>query len=188
MKFNTILIDPPWPMPRIGKSDRWFTSASQKYRLMTMQDLASLPIGELAMEGCHLYLWVPTLLAIKAGRMMEEDWGFTYQTDIVWDKGSGVGFWWINYHEHLLFGYKDKCRFPLGRYKKNLYSKKDGWVRGKHSQKPEASYELIESVSPEPRLELFARREREGWTCVGNELTGRDVKEDIDGLIRLNGD
>lgn len=95
-----------------------------------------------------------------------ESWGFKYLVPIHWVKPSGMGNWFIHRTQTLLFGYKEKCVFPLGRYKPNVLLTSDPV---KHSQKPGESYRLIESISPGPRLELFARRKIEGWNSWGNE-------------------
>ena len=121
--------------------------------------------------GCHLWLWTANS-HLPAGFEVMKAWGFKYLAPIHWVKPSGVGNWFIHRTQTLLFGYKASCRFPLGRYKPNVFFTNDP---KRHSQKPEESYALIESISPPSRLELFARVKRTGWDCWGNEVESDEV-------------
>jgi N6-adenosine-specific RNA methylase IME4 len=145
-----------------------------RYYTMSFEEIKSLPIFHVAAEQSHLYLWVPNALLEDGIRLMEH-WGFTYKTYLVWCKtrndgflnGGGVGFYFRNATELVLFGVKGELRtLPPGRNQVNvIFSRK---IR--HSQKPEELYGIIEECSPGPYLELFARHERPGWTQWGNEL------------------
>lgn len=144
---------------------------------MTLDDIKALPVGELADEGAHLWLWT-TNAFLRAGFDVIEAWGFKYLAPIHWIKPSGIGNWFVHRTQTLLFGYKKYCRFPQARYQPNLI---ESQCPTKHSAKPEQSYAYIERISPEPRLELFARPvsplfpKRPGWDVWGNE-----VESDID--------
>ena len=146
------------------------------YPSMSLEDIKNLPVGEIAEQGCHLWLWT-TNQTLPAGFDVMKAWGFKYLAPITWVKPSGLGNYFISRTQTLLFGYKGKCVFPLGRYKPTVIM---ATPQHNHSQKPEAFYELIESISPEPRIELFARKKRFGWDVWGNE-----VESDIDmGVFR----
>lgn len=170
MSFNCILADPPWPMQMAGKRTRTKEGKRPEtlpYPTMTIQQICELNVRSLASDECHLWLWT-TNSHIKHGFEVMQAWGFKYLVPIHWIKPSGTGNWFIHRTQTILFGYKNKCRFPLARYRPNILATGDP-VR--HSQKPSEFYGLIESVSPEPRLELFARYVRSGWSVWGNEVT-----------------
>lgn len=138
---------------------------SLAYPTMTTDDICRMPVASVAKPECHLWLWT-TNQHLEDGFKVMRAWGFKYLAPIHWIKPSGQGNWFIHRTQTLLFGYREKCVFPLERYKPNLIQTGDP-VR--HSQKPEESFALIEAVSPEPRLELFARTNRQGWDSWGNE-------------------
>jgi len=171
-KYQTIYADPPWQqkmMPILKR--RPLTASKLPYPTMTLQDIKALPVGELAGENCHLWLWTTNAFLHDAFHVIEA-WGFKYMMVITWVKKSGCGIYWVSTTQPLLFAYKDKCKFPLGKLKPtHLITPPPR----KHSQKPIEFYDLIESISPEPRLELFARNKRDGWDSWGNE-----VESDID--------
>ena len=158
---------PPWEQTMAGKyKTRHKRIRELGYPTMSVDDIIKLPVGDVAEAGCHLWLWT-TNQFLPAGFEVMKAWGFKYLAPITWVKPSGCGNWFVSVTQTLLFGYKEKCVFPLGRYKPTVvYS----GLPARHSQKPEAFYELIESVSPEPRIELFARAKRDGWDCWGNEV------------------
>jgi N6-adenosine-specific RNA methylase IME4 len=166
-KYQTILADPPWQQGLMGKWKRDPGCARDlPYPTMTVDEIKALPINDLAEVGCHLWLWT-TNQFLRQGFDVMEAWGFKYLAPITWVKPSGCGNYFIHVTQTILFGYKERCIFPLTRYKPTVLIAPDPH---KHSQKPEASYDLIESISPEPRLELFARRKRFSWDCWGNEV------------------
>lgn len=170
MTYKTILADPPWAMNIAGGSRRR-TKGGQSgktlpYAVMTLDKIKEMPIAAMADIGCHLWLWTSNS-HLPAGFEVMRAWGFKYLAPIHWVKPSGVGNWFVHRTQTLLFGYKAACRFPLGRYKPNVFFTNDP---KRHSQKPEESYALIESISPPSRLELFARTKRPGWDCWGNEV------------------
>ncbi len=179
LKFRTILIDPPWQFKnRTGKIAPEHKRL-RRYPTMTNDQLASLPIAELADETCHLYLWTPNAMLPTAVSLVEQ-WGFTYKTNIIWckvKKGTedseipepdrrGVGFYYRNVTEMLLVGVKGSLRTRQpARSQENFIT----WVKQEHSRKPPKAREIIEQCSYPPYLELFAREQVEGWTCWGNE-------------------
>ena len=173
-KFGTILVDPPWQfINRTGKVAPEHRRL-RRYSTLTTEEIASIPAGDLADEKSHLYLWCPNALLPDGLRIMKA-WGFTYKTNIVWYKvrkdggpdGRGVGFYFRNVTENLLFGVKGKLRtLQPGRRQVNMIISR----KREHSRKPDEMYKVIESCSPTPYLELFARERVDGWTQWGNEI------------------
>ncbi|MGI8914087.1 MAG: MT-A70 family methyltransferase [Chloroflexota bacterium] len=172
-RFATILADPPWRFAnRTGKMAPEHRRLS-RYGTMDLAAIASLPVPELSLPESHLYLWVPNALIIEGLTVLRE-WGFTYKTNLVWYKvredggpdGRGVGFYFRNVTELVLFGVRGSIRtLDPGRRQVNLFqSRKRG-----HSRKPDQLYDLVERCSPGPRLELFARYARQGWSQWGDE-------------------
>jgi N6-adenosine-specific RNA methylase IME4 len=159
-------------MPALQR--RKLTPANLVYPTMSIEEIRAMPVAPLAAVGAHLWLWIVNQFLREAFDVMEA-WGFKYLQTITWVKNSGCGNYFISQTEHCLFGYKNTCQFNRARYIPNVYH----WPRataGNHSRKPTGSYELIESVSDEPRLELFARPispmfpKIEGWDTWGNEM------------------
>jgi len=173
-RFGTILADPPWRFSnRTGKMAPEHRRLA-RYSTMTNEDIMALPIGELALPKSHLYLWVPNALILEGLEVMRR-WGFTYKTNLVWFKrrkdggpdGRGVGFYFRNVTELVLFGTRGNLRtLAPGRRQVNMVSSQ----KREHSRKPDELYDVIERCSPGPFLELFARHERTGWAQWGNEI------------------
>lgn len=171
--FGTILADPPWRfMNRSGKMAPEHRRLL-RYPTMSIQEIVELPVQRLALRQSHLYLWVPNAL-LAEGLSVMEHWGFTYKTNLVWYKirkdggpdGRGVGFYFRNVTELVLFGVRGGLRtLPPGRRRVNIMTSR----KREHSRKPDQLYDLIEACSPGPYLELFARHARDGWTQWGNE-------------------
>lgn len=137
------------------------------YPAMTVEAIRGLPVAELAEPDCHLWLWT-TNAFLRAGFEVLEAWGFRYLAPIHWVKPSGVGAYVIHRTQTVLLGYREQCRFERLRYFPNVLEPRTDPVR--HSQKPLEFYDLVEQVSAEPRLELFARAKRLGWHVFGNEV------------------
>jgi N6-adenosine-specific RNA methylase IME4 len=171
--FSTILADPPWRfMNRTGKV------APEHHRLgrydtMTVEQIKALPVATVAAERAHCYLWVPNALLLEGLEVLKA-WGFTYKTNLVWHKvrkdggsdGRGVGFYFRNVTELVLFGVRGSMRtLAPGRRQTNLLATR----KREHSRKPDELYDVIEACSPGPFLELFARYPREGWASWGDE-------------------
>lgn len=178
MKFRTILADPPWPQPLMGKRQRakGGPRASLPYRTMTVEQICALPIGEHAEVGCHCWLWTTNAM-LEPGFQVMRRWGFRYLAPIHWIKPSGFGNYVIHRTQTLLLGYFQRCTFEQLRYFPNVIETGDP-VR--HSEKPDAAYNLIERVSCSPRLELFARRQRSGWDVSGDEIESTVIVPGLD--------
>jgi N6-adenosine-specific RNA methylase IME4 len=171
--FKTILADPPWQLAmKTGGRQRLagegIKAKTLPYQTMSTTEICAMNVGELAEPDCHLWLWT-TNQHIEDGFKVMRAWGFKYLAPIHWIKPSGQGNWFIHRTQTMLFGYRERCSFPLARYKPNILQSK-GYPK-RHSEKPPESFELIESVSPGPRLELFARSNRPGWAAWGNEVS-----------------
>jgi N6-adenosine-specific RNA methylase IME4 len=175
-RFATILADPPWQfINRTGKVAPEHTRLS-RYGTMGLSEIKKLPIPKIAAATCHLYLWVPNALLPEGIETMRE-WGFSYKSNIVWHKirkdggsdGRGVGFYFRNVTEMILFGVRGKNArtLPPGRSQVNYISSR----KREHSRKPDEQYPLIESCSPGPYLELFGRGIRSKWATWGNQAT-----------------
>ena len=172
--FGAILIDPPWRFAnRTGKMAPEHKRL-RRYPTMSFEEIAELPIADHALPKCHLYMWCPNALLYEALQIMR-GWGFIYKTNIVWYKtrkdggpdGRGVGFYFRNVTELILFGTRGKLRtLKPGRRQVNLVSAR----KQEHSWKPEQAYSIIEACSPGPFLELFARQRRPGWTSWGDQV------------------
>ncbi len=173
-QFGTLLIDPPWRFSnRTGKMAPEHKRL-RRYETMSFEDIAALPVGDLALPQSHLYLWCPNAL-IAEGLHIMQAWGFTYKTNIVWYKtrkdggpdGRGVGFYFRNVTELLLFGIQGKLRTKkAGCTQVNILVTR----KQEHSRKPDEAFDIIEQCSPGPFLELFARFKRPGWTQWGDQI------------------
>lgn len=175
-KYKTIYADPPWQFAnRTGKMAPEHKRLN-RYSTMKLEDIKALPVAQAADEKCHLYLWVPNAL-LPDGLEVMKAWGFEYKTNIVWEKvrkdgfpdGRGVGFYFRNVTEILLFGTKGTGNRTLqpGRSQVNIVRS----IKREHSRKPDEFIPLIESCSPGPYLELFARGDRANWDMWGNQAT-----------------
>jgi N6-adenosine-specific RNA methylase IME4 len=171
--YSTILADPPWQFQnRTGKMAPEHKRLL-RYPTMELKEILELPVSKLAAAKSHLYLWVPNAL-LQEGLKVMEAWGFTYKSNLVWYKirkdggpdGRGVGFYFRNVTELVLFGVRGSMRtLKPGRTQVNLISTR----KREHSRKPDEIYDLIEACSPGPYFELFARFERPAWHQWGNE-------------------
>ena len=172
--FATVLADPPWQfVNRTGKVAPEHRRLN-RYGTMTLDEICALPVSEVLAPTAHLYLWVPNALLPEGLRVLNA-WGFNYKSNIVWHKlrkdggsdGRGVGFYFRNVTEILLFGTRGKNARTLdpGRTQVNYL----GTRKREHSRKPDEQYPLIEGCSPGPRLEMFSRGTRKGWTVWGNQ-------------------
>ena len=177
-KYNTIYADPPWQFQnRTGKVAPE-NKRLNRYPTMTIEDIKTLPIADLAGEKAHLYLWVPNAL-LPEGLAVMDAWGFDYKSNIIWEKvrkdggpdGRGVGFYFRNVTEMLLFGIKKKSSpnrtLQPARSQVNLIRT----MKREHSRKPDGMIPIIEGCSQGPRIELFARGVREGWDMWGNQAS-----------------
>ena len=173
-QFATILADPPWRFQnRTGKMAPEHRRLS-RYETMTLEDIKALPVEGLAADTAHLYMWTPNALLPEALEVMAT-WGFSYKSNLIWHKvrkdggsdGRGVGFYFRNVTEMILFGVRGKNARTLdpGRTQVNLLATR----KREHSRKPDEQYDLVEACSPGLYLELFARGTRSGWEQWGNQ-------------------
>ena len=173
-KYRTIYADPPWQFQnRTGKVAPEHKRLN-RYGTLKLEDIKQIPVSSVTEEKAHLYLWVPNAL-LPDGLAVMEAWGFQYKTNLVWEKvrkdgqpdGRGVGFYFRNVTELLLFGIKgDKNRtLDPGRSQVNLLRTQ----KREHSRKPDEFVDLIQRCSAGDYLELFARGDREGWAMWGNQ-------------------
>jgi N6-adenosine-specific RNA methylase IME4 len=163
VKFATIVIDPPWDWGDEGDQDQ-MGRARPDYATMSKEQLMALPVGELADEDCHLYMWI-TNRSLPKGFELLERWGFRYITALTWAKPSfGMGNYFRGQTEHVLFGVKGSQ--PLKRKDVGTLFAAPRGPNG-HSSKPVEFYDLVESCSPGPFLEMFSRSKRDGWLAWG---------------------
>jgi len=174
VRYGTILADPPWQFQnRTGKMAPEHKRLN-RYPTMALDDIKALPVSEVAGMPSHLYLWVPNAL-LPEGLEVMRAWGFQYKTNIVWEKirkdgepdGRGVGFYFRNVTELILFGIRGERARTLApaRSQVNLFRVR----KREHSRKPDELYSIIERCSPGPFLELFARGVRDHWSLWGNQ-------------------
>jgi N6-adenosine-specific RNA methylase IME4 len=172
--YGAILADPPWQFSnRTGKMAPEHRRLN-RYPTLTLQAIKALPVAAVAAAQSHLYLWVPNAL-LREGLEVMEAWGFQYKTNLIWHKirkdggpdGRGVGFYFRNTTEMVLFGVRGQLRtLPSGRTQVNIIKAQ----KREHSRKPDELYAIIEACSPGPFLELFARGQRAHWEQWGNEV------------------
>lgn len=173
-KYSTIYADPPWRFEnRTGKMAPEHKRLN-RYSTMSLEEIEALPVSKIAADKSHLYLWVPNAL-LPDGLQVMEKWGFQYKSNLIWEKvrkdgfpdGRGVGFYFRNVTEILLFGIRGENNRTLdpARSQVNLIRS----MKREHSRKPDEFVSLIEACSPGSYLELFARGDREGWDMWGNQ-------------------
>lgn len=173
-RFATILADPPWQFTnRTGKIAPEHRRLS-RYGTLDLKMIEALPVAQIAATTAHLYLWVPNAL-LPDGLAVMKKWGFTYKANIVWHKvrkdggsdGRGVGFYFRNVTELILFGVRGKNFRTLdpGRSQVNYFSSR----KREHSRKPDEQYQIIEACSPGPYVELFGRGLRQNWLAWGDQ-------------------
>jgi N6-adenosine-specific RNA methylase IME4 len=173
-RFATVLADPPWQFTnKTGKVAPEHKRLS-RYPTLGFNEITQLPLSQITKTTAHLYLWCPNAM-LPEGLAVMKAWGFSYKSNIVWHKvrkdggsdGRGVGFYFRNVTELILFGVKGKNARTLapGRRQVNLVATR----KREHSRKPDEQYEVIEACSAGPFLELFARGTRKGWAAWGNQ-------------------
>jgi N6-adenosine-specific RNA methylase IME4 len=178
-KFTTILADPPWQFQnRTGKVAPEHKRLT-RYETLKLDEICSMPVKDVTTENAHLYLWVPNALLLEGIQVLQA-WGFKYKTNIIWHKirkdggpdGRGVGFYFRNTTEMILFGVKGHMRtLQPGRSQVNIIKS----MKQEHSRKPDEQYELIEKCSPGDYLEIFGRGSRAGWTVFGNQAEDYEI-------------
>jgi N6-adenosine-specific RNA methylase IME4 len=176
-QYKTILVDPPWHYNTwgVGSSKSTFnkkyneTPVPIPYKTMSLQEISDLPISSISSENCDLYLWATQKYLPSAFKILE-DWRFKYCQILTWCKtpmGIGQGGLYCPTTEFLLLGRKGKMPVEKQRIDTTWWNMKR---TNHHSQKPEQFQDIIETVSDEPRIELFARRKRSGWDVWGDEV------------------
>ena len=173
-RYGTVLADPPWRFQNSTGKVAPEHRRLARYGTLSLDEIAAMPVAAVAAETAHLYLWVPNALLPEGLRVLSA-WGFAYKSNIVWHKvrkdggsdGRGVGFYFRNVTELLLFGVRGRNARTreAGRRQVNLLATR----KREHSRKPDEQYRLIEACSPGPYLELFARGARPGWSVWGNQ-------------------
>lgn len=166
MKFDVIAVDPPWPVRKIIRKSRPNQVAKLDYETMTLDEIKALPVESIASENSVLFLWTIHKY-IEASFDIMKDWGFRYQRLITWDKKNGMCLFGFHHRtEFILFGYRGKLdMYPSRKAFPCLFSGKSE----RHSAKPDEFYELAEPFG-EKRIDLFARKKRQGWAVWGNEI------------------
>ena len=173
INYKTILADPPWRfLNRTGKVAPEHKRLN-RYDTLSLNEIKEIPVQDVSSDTSHLYLWVPNAL-LPEGLEVMRSWGFQYKSNFIWHKirkdggpdGRGVGFYFRNTTEIILFGIRGRMRtLQPGRSQVNILKTR----KQEHSRKPDEIYPIIEACSPGPYLELFARGRREGWNVFGNE-------------------
>jgi N6-adenosine-specific RNA methylase IME4 len=173
-RFKTIMADPPWRFQNSTGKVAPEHKRLNRYETMSLSDIQALPVANIAHDTAHLYLWVPNAL-LPEGLAVMQAWGFAYKSNVVWHKirkdggsdGRGVGFYFRNVTEIILFGVRGKNARTLapGRSQVNMIQTR----KREHSRKPDEQYDIIETCSPGPYIELFGRGVRKGWTTWGNQ-------------------
>ncbi len=174
-QFGAILADPPWRFDNATGKVAPEHRRLRRYATMGLDDICGMPVCNHAAPTSHLYLWVPNAL-IQDGFKVMSAWGFQYKSMLTWLKvrkdggpdGRGVGFYFRNVTEQVLFGVRGRNARTLapGRRQVNLIATR----KREHSRKPDELYQIIEACSRGPFLELFARTNRSGWTQHGDQL------------------
>jgi N6-adenosine-specific RNA methylase IME4 len=177
--YGTILADPPWRFTnRTGKVAPEHRRLN-RYDTLSLEEIKQIPVSIVANEKCHLYLWVPNAL-LQEGLEVMKAWGFQYKTNIIWHKirkdggpdGRGVGFYFRNTTEMILFGIRGRMRtLPPGRSQVNIIKTR----KQEHSRKPIELFDVIEKCSPAPYLELFARGRRNNWDVFGDQAQNYEI-------------
>jgi N6-adenosine-specific RNA methylase IME4 len=159
-RFACVYADPAWRYGNQGSR----AATDNHYETMPVEDIGALPVRDIAADDAHLHLWTTNAFLFDAQRVMEA-WGFAYKSCFVWVKPQmGMGNYWRVSHEFLLLGIRGDCPF--------LAHNEPSWrslQRHRHSTKPDAIRQIIEKVSPGPRIELFARDSYPGWSAWGNQ-------------------
>ena len=168
-KYRTIVADPPWDVERSFGGANWANGERDRpdlpYQTMSLEDIADLPVHDWTAKDAHLYLWT-TRQYLHDAPFVAHAWGFRPVATLIWCKPPGgfVGGTFYPNVEYVLF-----CRRGTLKASERMPSSWFTWPRSDHSAKPDAFLDMVERVSPAPRLEMFARRQRLGWDTWGNE-------------------
>jgi len=165
-KYRVLYADPPWKYNNTMPD--YFSEQGDHYPLMSVKQIREMDIKGVAADNAVLFLWVTSPILEEAFDVIKA-WGFKYKTSFVWDKVKhNMGHYNSVRHEFLLVCTRGSCQPDV----KKLFDSVQSIERGKHSEKPEEFREIIDTIYPEgKRIELFARREVDGWDYFGNEIT-----------------
>ncbi len=171
MRFNTLVIDPPWPISMAGAfKSRHSRPTNLPYQSMTLNEIGALPIRDHAELGAHVYLWATNKTLDTAFDILKA-WDVAFHQVMVVVKKSGMtpALGYVFGTEFCLLGFAGR---PMQKFASigalNWWT--DNPRHGQHSVKPDAFYETVERMSPGPRADLFARKPREGWSVWGDEV------------------
>jgi N6-adenosine-specific RNA methylase IME4 len=166
LRYPVLLADPPWRYEHVISESR---AIENQYDTAELDDLGKIPVGDWATDDAVMFCWATSPKLAEAIDLLEQQWAFTYRTCLVWVKdGIGMGYWVRQQHELLLIATRGDMVAPAPA---NRPSSVIEAPRAEHSEKPAAAHELIERMFPTlPKLELFARRPRDGWDVWGNEV------------------
>lgn len=167
-KFGVILADPEWRFETFSEKGKTDTSAENHYPTSDLETIKQRDVPSISADHCVLFLWATVPMLPHALEVVEA-WGFRYVTHFVWVKNkAGTGYWNRNKHELLLVGRRGDIPAPaLGTQWESVIEA----AVGRHSEKPEDSYKMIEEMFPNlPKIELNARIRRDGWASWGNEI------------------
>lgn len=192
MSAAVLCADPPWmfgdKLPGVGRG------AEKNYPCMTVEQICAFELPPLAPD-CYLFMWRVSSMVEEAYRVVRA-WGFTPKSEIVWQKLTANGLPWFGMGRHVRASHETAIVAVRGRPKpasksvRSMFSAhvprraplitaetKGAWKTGVyvHSAKPEEFYDLIERLAPGPYVELFARRQRPGWDCLGNEMPATEA-------------
>lgn len=167
-RYRTIVADPPWDLAKVNSGWATTSNVALPYGTMSLSDIERIPVQDVAAPSSHLYLWTVTSV-LRHSFGVVEAWGFKPKQVLVWCKpGLGSGMRFRQNVEYVIFGTRG-AGLPITRRDVGTWHE---WPRGRHSEKPEAFFDLVESVSPGPYLEMFARRARFGWDYWGDQSLG----------------
>ena len=168
-KYRTIVVDPPWAYKdklRMGSGPK-HRGADSHYGTASLEAIAAIPVGGWAADDAHLYVWVTNSFLCEAHELMRR-WEFQYKTMLTWVKSYlGMGHYYRGSTEHVLFGVRGNLPARRRDLPTHFTGRNDG---RQHSQKPAAFYDMVESMSPGPYLDVFARKLRFNWDAWGDEV------------------
>jgi N6-adenosine-specific RNA methylase IME4 len=173
VKYRTIVADPPWEITRrMGAGGRRARATEVPYSFMSLTEIMALPVSDIADAAAHLYLWTTRRnfregIAVAVARA----WGFEPCGEIIWGlRNPGMGGTNGNGHEPVVLAARGGLPWPKDQLPAGVSFWRQPYANGKiHSAKPEGFLDCVERLSPPPRLEMFARRQRLGWDTWGNE-------------------
>ena len=169
-KYNTIVLDPPWDISMSGSVKiRINRKKKLDYKTMTLKEIKQIPLRKIANVGSHIYCWTTNKMLPYTFDVLKE-WGVNYHLSLVWNKPNGM---------MPCFGYKFATEFCiLGFYQKPMQkfigmAKLNHFLQPSkkpHSTKPGCFFDLVDKMSPSPKLEMFARERRFNWDSFGDEV------------------